>query len=134
VRIADLFVHVGLCLLFCVNSISTIITTVTSSIYVQGAAAPARRDLALERDSQEHAAPVPRAAPTIPSQLKYFASAAISSACSCLPISTKTNTATQGVPATVKAKATAKTLVVSTVTVAQTNAVTQFTTVRVIAE
>jgi hypothetical protein len=80
------------------------------------------------------AAPVPRAAPTIPLQLKSFASAAISSACSCLPIPTKTNTTTQGVPLTVQAQATTTTLVVSTVTVAQTNAVTQYTTVHAIAE
>jgi hypothetical protein len=134
VRIADLFIHVRLCLLFRVNSTSIIVSTVTSFIYVQGAPAPARRELALERDSEERPAPVPLAAPTIPSQLKSFAAAAISSGCLCLSIPTKTNTATQGVPATVKAQATATMLAESTVTVAQTDYITQYTTVRVIAE
>jgi hypothetical protein len=134
VRISDLFIHVCVCLLFRVNSTSIIVSTVTSFMYVQGAPAPARRKLALEHDSQECPAPVPRAAPTIPSQLKSFASAAISSGCLCLSIPTKTNTATQGVPATVKAQATATTLAESTVTVAQTDYVTQYTTVCVVAE
>jgi hypothetical protein len=106
VRIADLFIHVRLCLLFRVNSTSIIVSTVTSFIYVQGA----------------------------PAQLKSFAAAAISSGCLCLSIPTKTNTATQGVPATVKAQATATMLAESTVTVAQTDYITQYTTVRVIAE
>ncbi|KAH7381161.1 hypothetical protein DE146DRAFT_740351 [Phaeosphaeria sp. MPI-PUGE-AT-0046c] len=116
------------------TSTATVVATLTSSIYVQGAPAPARRDLAHERDGQEHAAPAPRAASTAPSWLKPFASAAISSGCLCLSIPTKTNTVTQGAPTTVQTKATAILFVVNTVTLTQTNTVAQYNTVTVTAQ